>query len=101
MTSQLVLDLQVLVATSILLKTIEIGARLSMVLEQTPTSVDAKALEAVLASDPLHELTNTEKLLVWQYRHHLRIHHPSSLPKLLQSVSWHVPEARADALRFA
>lgn len=49
---------------------------------------DVYLLECIIGKDPLAELTEQDKDILWRRRHDL-INYPSSLPKLLQSVQWH------------
>eukprot|EP01105_Mastigella_eilhardi_P022863 TRINITY_DN5698_c0_g3_i3.p1 TRINITY_DN5698_c0_g3~~TRINITY_DN5698_c0_g3_i3.p1 ORF type:complete len:1313 (+),score=251.70 TRINITY_DN5698_c0_g3_i3:557-3940(+) len=69
-------------------------------LEKPPQNFDAAELEQALVADPLNELTGQQKFLLWKYRHSLRLRHPACLPKFLQSVQWHNPEARLEALKL-
>ncbi|XP_071945035.1 phosphatidylinositol 4,5-bisphosphate 3-kinase catalytic subunit alpha isoform-like isoform X1 [Antedon mediterranea] len=45
-------------------------------------------LQEIIQRDPLHEMSEQEKELVWQLRDECKVQDPNSLPKLLCAVKW-------------
>lgn len=55
-----------------------------------------RQIKRVLATDPLYDLTPTDKVLLWQYRHDLT-KRPKALCKFLLAVDWMRPAAVHEA----
>lgn len=45
-------------------------------------------MEAILSKDPLAELTERDKKMLWSNKLECLKKYPNSLPKLLQAVNW-------------
>ncbi|KAL9654688.1 hypothetical protein ABK040_006750 [Willaertia magna] len=52
-----------------------------------------KKLSDIIDTDPLHELSEIEKWIIWSNRESL-VENPKALPKFLLSVPWRHPQAR-------
>lgn len=48
---------------------------------------DIDALKDIIVRDPLSEISEQEKELLWRLRHHCQTQ-PDSLPKLLEATKW-------------
>jgi hypothetical protein len=55
-----------------------------------------RQLKSILVKDPLYEVTETDRLLLWQYRHDLT-KRPKALAKFLLAVDWRSPGAVHEA----
>ncbi|XP_018496973.1 phosphatidylinositol 4,5-bisphosphate 3-kinase catalytic subunit alpha isoform [Galendromus occidentalis] len=53
-----------------------------------PTRAQVDQLHDIINRDPLYELTEQDKELLWEFRYYLRKNIPNSLPKLLDSIMW-------------
>lgn len=47
-----------------------------------------EVLRGMIDRDPLHQLHEQEKEMIWNLRYECREHFPHSLPKLLSCVHW-------------
>jgi len=52
-------------------------------------------IEILVSRDPLCEVSEQDKQLVWQYRNYCRDQVPESLPRLVASVKWSSREQTA------
>jgi phosphatidylinositol-4,5-bisphosphate 3-kinase len=52
------------------------------------TDEEKSKVEEILHRDPLADMDEEDKDLIWRLRHHLKNCLPNSLPKLLESVKW-------------
>ena len=54
------------------------------------SSTEVALLKDINKRDPLSEISEQEKELLWKYRHLCRDKHPDILPRLLDAVKWQV-----------
>jgi len=50
---------------------------------------DNSLLEAIISKDPLAELSEQDKTILWKRRQDCLSTYPFALPKLLEAVEWH------------
>lgn len=74
----------------------QVGGKIAANLIAKPTM---QRLDAVAKSDPLKELSDEDKSLMWTHRH-LFIQMPAVLPKFLQCVDWSDRQRQAEAHRL-
>jgi hypothetical protein len=58
---------------------------------------DKQHLQALAYADPLYQLTDSDKALLWRHRRYCRRSHHEMLPLFLQAVPWHIPTAAQQA----
>jgi phosphatidylinositol-4,5-bisphosphate 3-kinase len=56
-------------------------------------------LESIVGSDPLREMNDEDKALLWVHRHHF-VQRPTALAKFLQTVDWCDKQKQAEAHRL-
>ncbi len=56
---------------------------------------DVDYIENLVKRDPLCEVSEQDKHLVWQYREYCKDQFPESLPRLVASVKWSSREQTA------
>lgn len=55
---------------------------------ENPNFETKELLHELIKKDPLFEITEQDKMLIWTYRYYLKKHLPDSLPKVLDAVEW-------------